>query len=1038
MKTKFNGILTLLLALVVQISFAQDKTISGTVSDESGPLPGVTVLKKGTTQGTETDFDGKYSIKAKSSDVLVFSFIGMKTVERSVGNSNTISISLESDNILDEVVVTALGISKKEKGLGVSIGKVKSEALTTARSASPIDALAGKVSGLKITQQSGTPGGSASVIIRGATSLSGDNQPIFVIDGMPISNQSINADGIEGGVDAGNRAGDLNPDDIESVSVLKGASASALYGARAKNGAIIITTKKGKKNAGLSVEINSSLRTDSPLKLPKYQNEYAQGTGGTYDKDRINGWGPKISDVQNQTFEDFKGDQVTLSAKPNNVKNFFRTGITKINTIAISGGDDKSDFRASYTNTDVEGIIPNSSYKKNNYSVNFGRNFTDKFSTRVNVNYIHSNSNGRTQQGSNDSNVIIPNILGMSRTVSFEDLANNYVNEAGTQIGLTERTNNPYWVLNNNPFVTKLDRVIASAEFNYNITDNLKIVDRVGTDFYNEDRQKLYAKGTLGNLGGEFTNWHYYNQIINNDFYLSYNNSFDNDLSISAILGHNLYQSQYYRTRIDATSIIVPELYSLANTEKQVASDFRRRRKLYGVYADINLDYKGTYFLNITGRNDWSSTLPKENNSYFYPSVNGAIVFTELMEKNDIITFGKIRGGYAEVGSDANPYSLDFGFTPASSYFVQYSLSNNVPQGGIIGFQAPRTLPNANLKPQRKKEFEVGLDLKLFRNIVDLKFTYYNSDTKDQLINVDVPRSTGFFRKAVNAGSVNNAGIEVDLNISPLKTLNTDLKWDIGVIFNKNTQKVESLAEGLQEFQLQSGWSGLTIKAAPGEEFGLYGTAFKTNDQGQYIINKATGLKEVVANQRLGNTAPDWTMGINNSLNYKGFNLSFLVDIKEGGTLFSGTTASLRGAGLAQETLANRGESFVDTGVNEITATDGTVTYETNTTAVQNQEEYWGNQSSTSNTEGNIFDASYIKLREVALSYSLPSKYLEDKFFTGIRFGVEARNLWIIQDHVPHIDPEVNFFGTGGPGATVEFASVPSVKSVGFNVRLTF
>ncbi|WP_237276221.1 SusC/RagA family TonB-linked outer membrane protein [Tenacibaculum ovolyticum] len=1038
MRTKFNGILTLFLALIVQISFAQDRTISGSVTDESGPLPGVTVLKKGTTSGTETDFEGNYSIKSKTGDVLVFSFVGMKTIEKKVSNSSKINIIMENDNLLDEIVVTALGISKQERGLGVSIGKVKAESLSVARSTSAVNALAGKVSGLKITQQSGTPGGSASIIVRGATSLSGDNQPIFVIDGLPISNQSINADGIQGGVDAGNRAGDINPDDIESISVLKGASASALYGARAKNGAIIITTKKGSRNTGLKIELNSSLRIDSPLKLPKYQNEYAQGTGGTYDKDRVNGWGPKISDVQNQTFEDFKGDNVTLTAKPDNVKNFFQYGITKINTIALSGGDEKSDFRTSYTNTDVQGIVPNSTYKKNNFSVNFGKNFTDKFSARTNVSYIHSNSNGRTQQGSNDANVVIGNILGMSRTVSFEDLENNYIDVAGKQIGLTERSNNPYWILKKNPFTIKLDRIIASAEFNYSINENIKITDRIGTDFYNENRQKLYSKQTIGNLNGAFTNWDYFNQIINNDIYISYNKQFENDLSVSAILGHNIYQSKYTRTTTNATNIIVPGLYSLANTETQKSTDFRRKRRLFGIYTDINLEYKNTYYLNITGRNDWSSTLPKENNSYFYPSVNGSVVFSELIEKNDFLTFGKIRGGYAEVGSDANPYSLEFGFTPATSYFVQYSLSNDVPQGGIIGFQAPRTLPNSKLKPQRKKEFELGLDLRLFKNIVDLKFTYYNSNTEDQLINIDVPLSTGFFRKALNAGVVNNVGYEVDLNISPLRTLNTDLKWNLGVVFNKNTQKVKSLVDGLGEFQLQSGWSGLTIKAAPGEEFGLYGTAFRKNDKGQFIINATTGLKEVESGQRLGNTAADWTMGINNSFSYKGLNLSFLVDIKQGGTLFSGTSASLRSSGLAIETLTNRGETFVDKGVNEVTATDGTVSYTENTTPVQNQEEYWGNQSGTSNTEGNIFDASYVKLREVALSYSLPSRHLENTVFTDVKFGVEARNLWIIEDHVPHIDPEVNFFGTGGPGATVEFASVPSVKSVGFNVKLTF
>ncbi len=1039
MKTKFSGILTLLLAFVVQLTFAQEKTISGTVSDDSGlPLPGATVLVKGTTTGVSTDFDGKYSITAAQGETLVISFVGYTTREVKVGASNSINIKMSEDaQALDEVVVTALGISKKEKGLGVSIGEVDSESLNVARSASPINALSGKVSGLKITQQSGTPGGSSSIIVRGATSLSGDNQPIFVIDGMPISNQSINADGITGGIDGGNRAGDLNPDDIETISVLKGASASALYGARAKNGAIVITTKKGKKGSGVKVELNSSMRFDSPLKLPNYQNEYAQGTLGTYDKDKVNGWGPKISDVSDQTFEDFKGDMVTLTAKPDNVEDFFKTGMTKINTIAISGGGEGGDYRASYTNTDVEGIMPNSSYNKNNFSVNAGKNFSEKFSARTNVNYISSKSNGRTQQGSNDSNVIIDNILGMSRTISFKDLEDNYIDLAGNQIGLTNRSNNPYWVINKNPFTTNVERIIASNQFTYKINDNLSIVDRIGTDFYNEDRQKLYAKGTIGDLQGRFTNWHYYNQIINNDLYLSYEKKNNDGISVSGIIGHNLYQTKYKRTTIDAENLIVAGLYSLANTEKTIATDYRSKKKLYGLYADINLDYKDTYFINITGRNDWSSTLPDGNNSYFYPSVNGAVVFSELIGKNDILNFGKIRGGYAEVGSDADPYSLEFGYSPATSYFVQYSLNNNIPQGGIIGFQAPRILPNAELKPQRKKEYEFGLDLRLFKNIVDFKFTYYNSNTEDQLINIDVPLSTGFYEKAINAGVVNNKGIEIDLNISPFRNISENFRWDIGVTFNKNKQKVKSLIEGLNEFQLQSGWSGLTIKAAPGEEFGLYGTAFRKDDDGNYIINADTGLKEVESSQRLGNISPEWTAGINNSFSYKGLNLSFLIDIKEGGTLYSGTTAALRSSGLVAETLANRGETFIDTGVNEVND-NGNISYTTNTTPVKSQEDYWGNQSAVANTQGNIFDASYVKLREVALSYTIPRKLIENTGFSNIRFGIEGRNLWIIEDHVPHIDPEVNFFGAGGPPATIEFNSVPSIKSIGFNVQLTF
>lgn len=371
---------------------------------------------------------------------------------------------------------------------------------------------------------------------------------------------------------------------------------------------------------------------------------------------------------------------------------------------------------------------------------------------------------------------------------------------------------------------------------------------------------------------------------------------------------------------------------------------------------------------------------------------------------------------------------------------MQYSLGNNIPQGGIIGYQAPQTLANANLVPQRKNEFEIGLDLNLFQNILDLSFTYYNSNTNNQIVDIAVAPSTGFFRNTVNAGSINNSGIELDLNISPFKTLNSKFNWDIGVVFNKNVQKLTSLTGDLEEYQLESGWSGLTLRAPLDEPFAMYGTAFRKNENGDYIINASTGLKEVESGQKLGNIAPDWTMGINNSFTYKGFNLNFLLDIKQGGVLFSGTTASLRSRGLAIETLENRGETFIDTGVNEIIADDGSVSYVENTTAVASQEDYWGNQASTSNTEGNVFDASYVKLREVALSYSLPSKFLENTFFSNIQFGIEGRNLWIIKDHVPHIDPEVNFFGSGGPGAgaTVEFASAPSTRSIGFNLKLNF
>ena len=1029
-------LLSLFFALSFYAGFAQVR-VTGTVlsAEDNSSLPGVSVLVKGTQIGTITNLDGYYSLDVPGPDaILEFSFVGMETREITVGDQTTIDVELSSQYLnLDEVVVTAVGIARAEKSLGYKVSTVDDEQLNTVRESSLVNSLSGKVSGVRINQQSGTVGGSSKIIIRGANSLGGNNQPIFVVDGMPIDNTFYEPNDIEGNVDVGNRASDLSPDDIETISVLKGAAATALYGARAKNGAVIITTKKGEKGTA-QVQINSSVRWDTPLKLPEFQNEYAQGSYGIYDLRYMNGWGPKISEVQDQLFPNFMGDSVTLQAYPNNVADFYETGLTTINSVSVSGGDEKSDFRVGFTNNSQNGIIPQSTYRKNNVTINAGRNFTDKLTARASISYIKTGSEGRPAQGSNDVNILSSKINSLPRNVDINLVEKNWVDEFGNQISIDgdKAVNNPYWIINNNKFTNDLERMIGSATIDYKLAPWLTISDRVGTDFYNEYRRQIYKKGTLGQMDGKFLIWNLYNRVFNNDLMATADFDLAPDLNVKIIAGHNTYETEWRRTTIEGIDLVLDELYRFGNTKSNVPDNFYSIKRLFGVYGDIGISYKSLLYVNITGRNDWSSTLPVENNSYFYPSVSSSFIFTELLPGNDVLSFGKLRLSWANVGSDEDPYQLDFQYTAANEYYVQFSLDGNYPHGGVAGVSGPRIYPTANLMPQNAATVEVGTDLRFFNNRIGVDFTYYNTLTTNQIISIDIPLSTGYFSKNVNVGAVRNTGYEADLHLAVLR--GQELNWNVDVNFNQNKQVVEELSEGLTEYQLSSGWSGLQVKAAPGEEFGLYGTAWKRNDDGDIIINENTGLREILPNQRFGNIYPDWIMGINNSFNYKGINLNFLIDIRQGGVFYSGTVGGLRSTGLAIETLEGREGSFIDEGVLEVE--EGT--YVTNNVPVQSMEDFWAHYSAISNTEGNVFDASYIKLREVRLSYSLPESLLNNSPISQVRVGVEGRNLMILKDNVPHVDPELNFFGPKEVGEGVEFNSIPSTRSIGVNVMLTF
>ena len=1050
-------ILGLILLCCGQTLMAQDRTISGNVTstEDGGPLPGVNVIIKGSTTGTVTDIEGNYRINFPASATsIIFSFIGFESKEVEVGTQSVIDLQLAPDiTQLGEVVVTAAAIEREKRSLGYAVSTVQGDEVTEARDGNVLNSLAGKVPGVNISSSSGTAGGSARILIRGASTMITDggsqgpnatNEPLFVVDGIPISNSSFNGsrtDVINGGVDVGNRAGDINPDDIATITVLKGAAASALYGQRAKNGAVIITTKRGKPGQQAFLTINSSVRLDEVFKLPDFQNEYAQGDFGQFDSNNFTGgWGPNISEVQGQVFPQFPYDGVDrpLQAYPDNVKDFYQTGNTFINSIALAGGGEESDFRVSYTNLQQKGITPGNTLDRNTVSLNAGTRFNEKWNARVSFSYVRTEGIGRPRQGSNDPNIITELVQdGFPRTLDVNLLKQNVVDENGIPIGLdgAQTVNNVFWVTQNNPNNNLVDRLFGNVELGYDPTDWLNITGRVGTDLFTELRRDIVRKGTINRINGQFTDLEFYNREFNTDILATATRDISQDISFTGILGFNINQRSLRRTQVAANDLSVDGLYNYANAASTAPTNHQELRRIYGLYGDFTFNYKNFLFLNVTGRNDWSSTLPENNNSFFYPSVSASVVFTEAFGiASNVLSFGKFRANWANVGSDEAPYQLDFQFIPQADIFTQFVANNTFPHGGQLAFAATDVIPPGNsLEPQNQVSFELGTELQFFDGRIGLDATYYNTVTEEQIISVAIPQSTGFESRRINAGEVKNEGFEVLLSGTPVQTA-SGFTWDIGLNFTTNKQTVEKLAPGLDELSLTSGFSGLSIRAAPGEAFGLFGAGWlRDSVSGKPVINPSTGLREVGPRTRFGDIFPDWTLGVQNSFSFKGFHLSALIDIREGGVMYSGTVSDMREDGRVEETLLNRGRIFIDDGV--LANDDGT--FRPNDVPVESMQQFWTHYANSSNTEGQIFDASYIKLREIRVSYSLPNSVVSGTPFSSINFGLEGRNLLLIRSEVPHIDPELNFFGTVLTGSGVEWKSVPSSRSYGFNVRLT-
>lgn len=1025
---------------------AQPRVVTGRVTAVEGgrPLQGVTIVVRGTNTGAMTDSAGSYRVTlpaSRSVDMLTFRLIGYKPTDVSVQGRNTVDVALETATTqLSSVVVTANAIVRETKELGYSVAQIEPAQLTVARSSNVLNQVAGKIAGVRITQQSGTVGGGSKVVIRGVNSIASASEPLFVVDGVPISNSSFAGSETEivtGGVDVGNRAQDLNPDDIESMSVLKGAAASALYGSRARNGVIVVTTKRGR--AGQKrFTYNGSFRTDNIFREPDFQNEYAQGNLGVYNNANANGWGPKIT---GQTEPNILGVPEVLRADPNNFSDFWNTGVTNVHAMSWDGGTPTSDYRLGGTWLGQSGIVPNSELQRYTLALNAGQRYTEKFSLRLAANYVRSNSSGRASQGQNGQSIPMSLWTFTPRTLSTEFLRSDRQRADGRagSIDGTGTSNNMYWVTDNNGLNNSIDRLFGNALASYDVNSWLNLSFRGGTDIAVENRRFVTRKGTRGRLDGEFDTQDFNERELNTDFIATVTRQLTPNLGFKGLVGHNFNKRTFKRQRVFSQGLNIDGLYTQANAQTNVPTNFLSERQIYGAYGDLGFSWKDYLFVNVTGRNDWSSTLPVDNNRYFYPSISTGFVLSDAFKeagifKSGAVNFAKVRANWANVGSDEEPYQLAFTYSPLTQQSDIYTFNQNFPFNGASAFGATNIIPPTNLKPQRQNSWEVGGEFRMLKDRLGMDLTYYNVKNYDQIVSISVPQSTGFSARRLNVGQISNRGIEAQINYAVLQAARNGFQWDIGANWSRNRNTVDSLADGLSEFIVTAGDGfGTFIAARKGTTFQIQGVGFQRDSAtGQYLINPANGLR-IPGNRRLfGNIYPDWIGGINNTFRYRNASLSFLVDIRKGGVLMSNTVSALRSSGTGAET-ADR-TPFVQKGV--IRNADGST--RPNDVPVASVQQYWGNLDSSVSPENNIFDGSYTKLRELQFSYKLPNSWANALRSSDAVFSLEGRNLWLISSKVPHIDPESNVHGASLIGEGIERNNLPSTRSFGFNLRLTY
>jgi len=1091
---KFSLIVAMLL-FVATATFAQ-RTVTGTVTDESGEtLISVNVVVKGTTIGSITDLDGKYSIKVPDgSNTLVFSYTGFSSQDIELGASDVVDVQMSEGIFLNDVVVTALGIKREKKTLGYATQEVSGDEVTKVKDANFINSLSGKVAGVDI-RRSNQMGGSSNVIIRGYKNLN-NNQALFVVDGIPLSNDNTNTSGQQtgrGGYDFGNAAMDINPEDIETINVLKGAAATALYGSRASNGVVLITTKKGTKKKGLGVTVGTGVTFGQVDKstLPRYQQEYGPGYGNFYaqggldEYDFGNGAGAQLAtaaqedasygakfDANTMVYDwrsyypqmtDWFGKQFPYVGSENDATTFYETAATYNTNIAISGGTDKGSYRLSYTNFDQKGVLPNSKIDKNILSFSAGYDVTDKLTVTSSINYIYTEGLGRYGTGYDSRNPNQSFRQWYNVGTDFTDQKKAY-DDTGLNIswnpygpGDPARATTPHYFDNyyfnrhENFSTDNRSRMFGNVSLDYEVTDWLNLTGRVTTDRYNELQEERIAVGAVDVPKYSRFNKSFYEN--NFDLFLNANKYLGagDKINISGMLGTNIRTSGTNSIFAQTNGgLVVPGLYSLGNSISAIEAptEFDYRKQVNGFYGRATIGYANMLYLDLTARQDYSSALPKDGNGYFYPAASLSFVFSELMNSS-LIDFGKLRLNYARVGNDTDPNRLQDVFLMGTPF--------GVPLASV-----PSRKRNSNLVPEETRNIEAGLEVYFWNSRARLDASVYRSNTFNQIIPTTVSGASGNLSQIVNAGEIQNQGVELSINLQAVKTAN--FSWDIGVNWARNRNEVISLYEDQTNLQMASMQGGVSINATVGQPFGtIWGSNYiydSYNDDG----TPATGASPVVeahnvggvryqrtgSPEVIGNINPDWKGGVNNSLTYKNISFSFLIDMQKGGQFFSldtwygfGTgvydwSAGLNSDGVEVRALpADGGGIFVDGAVIQNgTDASGDPTYEANSTAFYASDYRNAFGWTRAPNAYHVWDATFVKLREVSLSYSLPGSVIANSPFQGIDFSLVGRNLWIIHKNSEYSDPEAGLSSGNIQGN--QSGAYPSVREVGINVNVRF
>ncbi len=1022
-------------------------TVKGVITDAAGdPLTGATVSEKGTTNATMTGIDGDYSLSIPSNGTLSVTYVGFLPQDVAVNGKTKIDIVLREDSkVLDEVVVTALGIKRDRKSLGYALSEVKGDQLTETRDANIANSLSGKVAGLQVKQSGTGPAGSSRIVLRGNNSIDGNNQPLVVVDGVPINSETGGSDDYWGNqsVDRGSGMADISPDDIESISVLKGPAAAALYGSRAGNGVIMITTKTGSGTKGIGISVNSNITFDAPMQSPKYQNVYGQGTAGKgtkgeYVANEANSWGEKMT---GQIVDNLIGGKTTYSPDDNELKDFLRTGTTFTNSIELTSAGEKNTFRVGLMNLKNNSIVPNSGFNRTSFTVRGTAKLSNKLSMDAKVTYINQNTNNRVKLGGDPDNIFL-NYLRMPRSVHFSDMdkpesdyayLDNTFSKGGTNLsgkpiawvdsygGLIR---NPYWAAYKNTNTDKKHRFIGFGSLKYEFTDWLNIQGRYGMDFITGQYDMRQATGTpYWYQEGEYIINKDQNYEINTDFLITANKQLTEKLGLVATGGGNIMYKRIDNMMGRTNGLIIPDLFTLANGKVKDVSNYIERKQINSLYATTSFAWDNMLYLDLTARNDWSSALNSDNNSYFYPSVGASWLFTETFkDKLGPIGYGKVRLSWAQVGNDTDPYRL-YNLRQLSTYYIINERTNQIET--ILVGDRGKTRANYDLKNETINSYEFGLEMRALNNRLGLDFAFYNKEAKDQILKMNVPASTGYSYRYVNAGNVRNRGIEVMLTGKPIQT--KDFSWDVAINFSKNNNKILELADGIeQQILSDESYAGMVqIVARAGGAYGdIYGKPYKRNDQGQIIVNK-DGLPEFDNNiVKLGNNNPDWMGGITNTFHYKGIDLSFQIDMRYGGDVYMGSIRAGSMAGTLEQTLEGR-EKMLVAGV----TADG----KANTTETIS-EKYWN--ALGGGAEPWMYDATNVRLRELSIGYTLPRKLLAKTPIQGLKLSFIGRNLWMIHSKTKGFDPEAGF--STGNAQGFEFGSMPTLRSLGFNVNLTF